>query len=133
MKWAIKKIACIFIIAVISTAAKSKVIYIDLNISQPNIEDCFTGIMINSLNKKLEVFPNPTEGLFKISLNNSELSGKLKVAIQNIQGQVIYSDEFELQENSLKKEIDLSGYSSGIYVLNIVAERWNCNTKIIIK
>ena len=133
MKWTIKKITYIFILVIISTTAKSKIIYIDLSISQPNIEDCFTGIKINSLNEKLEVFPNPTTGLFKIFLNNSELSGKLKVAIQNIQGQVIYSDEFELQENSLEKEIDLSGYSSGIYILNIVAERWNCNTKIIIK
>ncbi len=133
MKWTIKKIAFIFILAVISTAAKSQITYIDLSIDQPNIEDCFTGIKTNSLNKNLEVFPNPSTGLFKIFLNNSELSGKLKVTIQNIQGQVIYSDEFEIQENSLKKEIDLSGCPAGIYILNVVAERWNYNTKIIIK
>jgi hypothetical protein len=77
MKWTIKKITYIFILVIISTTAKSKIIYIDLSISQPNIEDCFTGIKINSLNEKLEVFPNPTTGLFKIFLNNSELSGKL--------------------------------------------------------
>jgi hypothetical protein len=133
MKWIIKKIAFIFILAVISAVAKSQITYIDLGIDQPNVEDCFTGVKTNFVDKNLEVFPNPTTGLFKISLNNSELSGKLKVTIQNIQGQLIYSDEFEIQKNSMKKEIDLSGCSAGIYILNVVTDRWNYNTKIIIK
>jgi hypothetical protein len=133
MKWTIKKIIFILILTVITTAAESQITYIDLGINQPDVEDCFTGIGTNSLNNSLEVFPNPTAGLFTISLGNSELSGNLEITVRNIQGQVIYSDEFEIQENSLKKEIDLSGCSAGIYILNVVAERWNYNTKIIIK
>jgi hypothetical protein len=132
MKWTIKKITFILILAVIFTTAKSQITYIDLDI---DLEDCFpvAGIKTNSINYNLEVFPNPAEGLFAISLGNSELSGNLEITVQNIQGQVIYSDEFELQENSLKKEIDISGYPAGIYILNAVAEKWNYNTKIIIK
>jgi hypothetical protein len=122
MKWTIKKINFILILAVITIAAESQITYIDLDI---DLEDCFpsAGIKTNSINNNLEAFPNPTEGLFTISLDNSELSGTLEITVQNIQGQIIYSDEIELQKNSVKKEIDISGYPSGIYILNAVALR----------
>ena len=63
----------------------------------------------NDLN--LKISPNPTNGKFTIqtTINNYLLS------ITNIQGDIIYKSEI----TNPKSEIDLSGQSSGVYIVSI--------------
>ncbi len=133
MKRIVIKITCIFILGAIFTTVKSQITYIDLNISQPNVEDCITGIRTNFPEENLKVFPNPTQGLFTISLDNVLLSGKIKVVVHSIAGQAVYSEEIKPKDNLLEKVIDLSGYPAGTYFLNITAGKHYYIAGIIIK
>lgn len=69
-------------------------------------------------NNSTTIFPNPSNGKFKIS-SNIAISA---VDIYNLLGERVYSDYNFNQQSS----IDLSGYSSGTYLIKIY-----CGTKII--
>ena len=116
--------------AVISNAAYSQIKYVDLNISQPNVEDCITNVETNIYQEDFKVFPNPTKGLFTIQVENSDFSSKLKVVIYNINGQVIYQKKLD---NKPEYQINLSAYPKGTYFLNISAKKKFYKAEIILK
>jgi hypothetical protein len=60
----------------------------------------------------ISISPNPSKGMFNLSLP-SELKGQLE--IKSIDGKILYSELI----SSTKLTIDLSNYSSGLYILNI--------------
>ena len=59
------------------------------------------------------VFPNPNDGKFIIENLHNEL---YDVVIHNVFGQQVYHDN---NIKDLKNEINLSQFSSGIYILKI--------------
>lgn len=133
MKYIIKRITLAVILGAFFSSGYCQITYIDLYISQPNVEDCLTGIKTNFPEENIRVFPNPTQGLFTISLNNALLSGKIKMVVHNIEGQVLYSEDIDPEYNFIEKVIDLSGYPAGTYLLNISAGKKYYNAGIIIK
>jgi len=133
MKRTLTRFAFILFFAFIAKTAGAQVIYVDLYISQSNVEDCVTGIETNFQQENLKVFPNPTKGMFTISIDNAELTEKLKIVIHNIIGQVIYTEKIDLTETNLEKQINLSGYPSGTYLLDISSEKRYYKAEIILK
>ncbi|MBU8893236.1 MAG: T9SS type A sorting domain-containing protein [Bacteroidales bacterium] len=80
----------------------------------------FEPTSIAKLDNKLsiELFPNPVEDKCYIEITG--LSGNsLIVELLNINGQKIYSKNFDDKFDDFKIEIDLSGYSQGIYFVKI--------------
>ena len=71
----------------------------------------------------VNVFPNPTNGIFNIEGNNIR-----KVEIINAYGQILYSKEIKAENIQL----DLSNYSIGTYLLRVVTDN-GISTKQIIK
>lgn len=65
--------------------------------------------VLNNSNIVITVSPNPTSGKFYIHT----VEDNVKVTISNVQGQVLLSKEVR----GPKKELDLSGYPNGIYIL----------------
>ncbi|MFC2152435.1 T9SS type A sorting domain-containing protein [Bacteroidota bacterium] len=65
----------------------------------------------------MNIFPNPSEGLFTLEMNASK-AGDFKVEIINIQGQVVYTNEIH-QDGFYKDQIDISNEASGIYYIRI--------------
>jgi len=64
--------------------------------------------------------------------NEIHLSAKRildEVAIYNLTGQKVYSEKV----NAIRKSIDLSSLTAGLYVLNVSSEGKNANYKIIKK
>jgi hypothetical protein len=120
------------LVIVVFTTLNSQTKSINLSIYQPNIENCLTIIESNFSPERLNVFPNPTHGLFTLTLNNSEFTGKFKVIIYNLQGQVIYTDQNYLPENYIKKEINLSGFPAGRYLITISTKNQYYHSKISI-
>jgi M6 family metalloprotease-like protein len=78
--------------------------------------------------QKLLVFPNPSDGLFrlipKIPYN------KMNVAVHNIDGRLIYSNDYETTTDNI---IDLSTQPKGIYILTIQIEDEILNKKLVIE
>jgi hypothetical protein len=78
-------------------------------------------------NWNLSVYPNPTNGL--IYIEGKDLSGS-QIVIRNIIGNQIVK---KVIQKSRKTEIDLSGYSNGIYLLHIRKGDKNVIRKIVVE
>lgn len=88
---------------------------------------CVTGIQdfIQNTNT-LVVFPNPNNGLFTFSFNNSNID-KIKISIKNIFGEIVYTST-----NQELSEINLQQLPGGSYFLQIQSLNKNYSQKIII-
>lgn len=64
--------------------------------------------------RDLEIYPNPSTGLFTIKLPG--IIGKANLIVTNINGQIVYTKEFE---NSVIEEIDITNQPSGRYNIEV--------------
>ena len=78
---------------------------------------------------EFDVFPNPTQDVFIINLNNSNSDGT-KIMMYNHLGQVVYSTT--TNQNTL--ELDVSNFEDGIYIFSVLQnEKMESKTVIILK
>jgi hypothetical protein len=119
MKNRLTIIAVFILLFIIPKTVHSQITYIDVYISQPNIEDCITNIETNFEKEEINVFPNPTEGIITINIEDVQISGMLDVSIYNIKGQIIYTNKIKLHEPKSKLQIDLTEHPPGSYLINI--------------
>jgi PKD repeat protein len=85
------------------------------------INTAATGIKTNTQETtQVSLYPNPSAGLFTLQLNNvsTEVS-KAQISITNILGEVIYSSQEQISNNSLSKEIDLQNTANGAYFMKV--------------
>ena len=75
-----------------------------------------------------QIYPNPNNGKFNISINDN-LNRQNIVVIKNIIGQTVYS---EIASNSSINSFDLSKLKKGIYMVSLVNEQIKISTKKII-
>lgn len=75
------------------------------------------------------VYPNPTNGIINIRINN--YVGKANLQIVDINGRIVY----QANDNNfnVEKSIDLSNFQSGMYILKVSADDFNFTEKIILK
>jgi hypothetical protein len=79
---------------------------------------------------KIHNYPNPTSGIFQISTN--ELTrDDYAVEVFNSLGGLIY--KATVQKSEMQSQVDLSGYSSGIYLLKIQSGNKFYQSKVIKK
>jgi hypothetical protein len=76
---------------------------------------------------KIEVFPNPSNGMF--SITNLFTRGAIKVSVFNNIGEIIYSRYVD--ENS--KEIDISKHPKGLYILKCETDKGTFTKKIVVQ
>lgn len=95
--------------------------------TQWSISYTITGI--EKLNEYgIKIFPNPSNGKFTIEvLKNTNITD---ISIIDLSGRIIYNDLFR-SNNS--KEIDLSEFAKGIYILQLNVENEKLVSKIIIE
>lgn len=88
--------------------------------------DCFNldGNSINVIqsNNNFILYPNPTTGILNIYTDNDQFT----INVYNINGSML------LSKNS-QKQIDLSKYSNGIYIVKIITESTAATKKIILE
>lgn len=76
-----------------------------------------TGIKNINLSKEIRVFPNPTKGLVYIEMKSIEADCSIQVV--NMAGAILFEDHV-LKGASANKSFDLSNYSDGVYLVNIL-------------
>jgi len=95
----------------------------------------FSGLFTNGTlatedfsNKKgVSISPNPSNGVFNISIN--QYSGNVNIQVVDLNGRIVYSAKNEMFNS--EKAIDLKSVESGIYVLRISGGDLNYSQKII--
>lgn len=87
-----------------------------------------TGIQSNAINAaNFQVYPNPSNGTFKVELENATELSTIKV--YNAIGKLVY----ETSATESSKEIKLDNMSSGVYFIRINSGSSNQTKKLIIK
>ncbi len=87
-----------------------------------------TNSNIDFYNKKFNVYPNPSTGIFILENNNYRNSEKIDAKIINITGQTIKTISLNEKDNI----IDLSKLKKGIYFLNFKINNVNVNKELIL-
>jgi hypothetical protein len=73
---------------------------------------------------RILVYPIPSSGLFNLKMN---LPGEYRMAVYDLSGNLLMNRK---SDNTLEM-IDLTGYSAGIYILNILYDKNNYIRKIV--
>ena len=87
------------------------------NTEASNPSDQDDELVLNKADFEFTVYPNPTEGKLNVQTNIPIYNFNL--VLMNINGNVIYSDEMDATEDGINKEIDLSGFAKGVYLLQL--------------
>ncbi len=104
-------------------------IYLDnINISNSAI----TSVNNHINDAKITVYPNPSSGNITLNLF-SAIKENYHLEIFNAIGKKIYSEQLIDFNGSLKKEINLSAFGSGLYILNFTNNRKTNSIKVIIE
>ena len=104
-------------------------IYLDnINISNSAITSVNT--LINDA--KITVYPNPSSGNITLNLF-SAIKENYHLEIFNAIGKKIYSEQLIDFNGNLKKEINLSAFGSGLYILNFTNNSKTNSIKVIIE
>lgn len=97
-------------------------------IGTTNVENEFNIIPDNF---SLNVYPNPFNPSTNILINISE-SSVYNISVFNILGEKIFEIENgELQPGSYKYNLNFDEYSSGIYIVNVISDKFNTSKKIM--
>jgi PKD repeat protein len=114
------------------------------NVSISNAKGCFTlsdtlkiptgstGIEDIDPFEGLKIYPNPTSGMFTIEMDN-QLFGELMISILDQGGKKILNIKFEKTTEHFSSQIDLSGQSKGMYLINLLLDKYLENRKIIVE
>jgi hypothetical protein len=95
-----------------------------------NVADC-TGIDEYEGLGNVEVYPNPTSGMFNITLLNANFR-ELNISITDIQGKEVYSFNDKNIAGDYNKQISLEGLAKGIYYIRLNADAEMKIKKLII-
>ena len=91
---------------------------------------CFIATDINDVDDDIiSIFPNPTNGSINIMLNQS-VSKINEISIFNILGQPVYNKSIN-EGGEFVLKVDLSEYSEGIYILNLIHNSGKKDTRRI--
>jgi hypothetical protein len=85
-----------------------------------------TGIAENSNNKSMQVYPNPSNGLFTLSFSDP---AEYTVKIYDLRGVCVVNETV----TTLSTQLDLSNLSNGVYFLNANGANKNFQQKLVIQ
>ena len=91
----------------------------------------YGNLVIDLISNSIEVYPNPSKGVFNFIVSNP-VSGKAEVIVSDLNGRKMFSKQYNVNINSNKFSIDLSGYNSGIYLLNVRMNGSNLSKKLVL-
>jgi hypothetical protein len=94
--------------------------------------DCVVGIENGeALTSSLEVFPNPSEGIFTLSINSREKEN-FNLNVRNVKGQLMFSKNVNVS-GVYKADMDFSEFAKGVYFLEIQTGKETHIEKLIIQ
>ena len=79
----------------------------------------------------INIYPNPSGGLFTIWMDGFESVNDLEVSVKNVLGQVVYHSRFAA--GTKHKTVDLGREANGLYFVEIIADRKREIRKIVVQ
>ncbi len=103
--------------------------------AQPADEDCQdivvngVGIMDLSLENSIQIYPNPSDGVFAIKVTANAFT-TATVEIYNVLGEQVQSPMNITVSNNNTVSVDLSGFSSGVYYITVNTDKGSVTKKV---
>jgi PKD repeat protein len=91
----------------------------------------YGNLEIDLISNSLEVYPNPSTGVFNLTVSNPG-AGTAIVTISDLNGRKLFTKQQYVNADSNTFRIDLSEYSSGIYLLNVLINGSSLSKKLVI-
>ncbi len=79
----------------------------------------------------IKLFPNPTSGLMNVSFDIDKTSD-VQLIVTNITGQVIHTQDLQINAGEYNTEIDASRFGQGIFFLNIATKDGVTTQKFVV-
>ena len=86
---------------------------------------------IDLITESIEVYPNPSNGIFTVSILGKE-EGIANVKIISMIGNVVYSDKFPVSLDSNKFSFDLSTLTQGVYFIHSTIDGISTTAKLML-
>ncbi|ARS36759.1 T9SS type A sorting domain-containing protein [Pontibacter actiniarum] len=83
-------------------------------------------------NEDIAIYPNPSNGVFTISVSNLE-SQKVELRILNVIGNEIYHETLTRTEPKLTRTINLDRYAKGLYYVKLEADNYSAVRRVVVK
>ena len=98
--------------------------------STTNINPIFVAseLLINSF----AVYPNPSNGIFKVELNSNNSSYPAEIKLLNAAGQIIYEENIPPIISTYSTTINISEYAKGIYFLGVTSNNYSITRKVLL-
>ncbi len=90
------------------------------------------GIEIKKLQQILNIYPNPSSGLFEINFSTNSVTNCL-IHIYNTEGKEVYQQEWKQPNLNSNHKLDLSNLTNGVYYVSINQGDTIIKSKIVIK
>ncbi len=90
-----------------------------------------TGISDENVINEISIYPNPSEGIFYISIEG--VSGKVQIKVFDVHGNDYRFLEIEGTQKITRKKLDLKELAAGVYFINFSGEDFNQVKKIVIQ
>jgi hypothetical protein len=92
-----------------------------------------TGIAEMSNIDNLQIFPNPTNGLFTVSFAATTAINEASVLVTNITGQKVMSEHYSNPGASFNKTINLGGQATGVYFVTLTVDGQSTIRKVVLR
>ncbi len=108
----------------------------DTNSSIDEVEDftqppagpnCILSVNYFENQELFRVYPNPTNGLINVRINN--YVGKVNIQVIDINGRIV--NEYKNEDFNTEKSLNLNNLQSGMYILKVSGDELNFTQKII--
>ena len=100
------------------------------NISTSNPADLDDAEVLNKADFELTVYPIPSEG--RLNIQTTIPVYNFNLVLMNINGNVIYTDTMDAEVDGLQKELDLSKFAKGVYLIQFYNAEESYVKKIIL-
>jgi len=84
----------------------------------------------NEMNQVISIYPNPSEGLFNISIKG--VSGEVQIKVFDVHGNNYRHFEIREARNIIKEQIDLKELHSGVYFISFSSKDFSKIKRIVI-
>jgi PKD repeat protein len=81
-------------------------------------------------NPVVNIFPNPSHGLFNLTMNS--MPREVNMTVMNPQGQVVRAEVLISRAGTISEQVDLSDFPKGLYFIRLTTEQFTQVEKVVV-
>ncbi|MEJ8801211.1 T9SS type A sorting domain-containing protein [Pontibacter sp. H249] len=96
------------------------------------VQQAEKAIEVEQQDEELAIYPNPSNGVFTISISNLSAK-KAELRIINVIGNEIYRETLTSGQGQFTKTIDLTGKAKGLYYVKLETDTYSSVRRVVVK